>query len=324
MNDRKTRWPASLHCQVEAAFHSIRAVGCTKAEAPLWVRSIGTWRAYRNESHRFCRFLESRGTRNLLDGGQFADGLNEYLRLTLDRLAEKARSLQTFEAAVSAMGKLELGLNRFAELHIPGHTPICTSELRRQYLRLAAHRLAASSTPYDNRAYPDPFALVEAIQDEGCRLQARVQLESGARCEGVGAPRGVLRNPFTRKNLLGIRQDPVTGESVGAIQTKEKGGKATVHYLTPETFQALEDYLCRFGELSSDYARYIKAINDAAVATCQHASYRGSHGLKHNFAQRRYRECLAHGMTHRQALAQVSRELSHFRLIITLTYTGGH
>ena len=67
----------------------------------------------------------------------------------------------------------------------------------------------------------------------------------------------------------------------------------------------------------------MEAINRAARETGQYAPGRGSHGLKHNFAQERYLECISHGLTHEQALQQTSLETSHFRLRETLTYTRG-
>jgi len=67
----------------------------------------------------------------------------------------------------------------------------------------------------------------------------------------------------------------------------------------------------------------VAAINQAARVTGQYSPGRGSHGLKHNFAQERYLECIDHGLTHEQALQQTSLETSHFRLRETLTYTRG-
>jgi hypothetical protein len=77
------------------------------------------------------------------------------------------------------------------------------------------------------------------------------------------------------------------------------------------------------GRLESDYFAYLEALNSAARKTGQYAAGRGSHGLKHNFAQERYLECVAHGLTHEQALQQTSLETAHFRLRETLTYTRG-
>ena len=103
----------------------------------------------------------------------------------------------------------------------------------------------------------------------------------------------------------------------------EKGGKETEHYVSVETYRRLEEYIRMYGSLESDYCTYVEAINLAARETGQYAQGRGSHGLKHNFAQERYLECIDHGLTHEQALQQTSLETSHFRLRETLAYTGG-
>lgn len=90
-----------------------------------------------------------------------------------------------------------------------------------------------------------------------------------------------------------------------------------------ETYKRLERYIQENERLESDYHAYIAAINQAAKATGQFATGRGSHGLKHNFAQERYLECIDHGLTHEQALQRTSLETSHFRMSETLTYTAG-
>lgn len=76
----------------------------------------------------------------------------------------------------------------------------------------------------------------------------------------------------------------------------------------------MQNYLARYGELSADYFVYLAALNRAAQATGQHVSGRGSHGLKHNFAQARFRRCVDAGWSLQRALRQVSLECSHFRL----------
>ena len=103
----------------------------------------------------------------------------------------------------------------------------------------------------------------------------------------------------------------------------EKGGKETDHFVSLETYSRLESHIKNHGQLASDYLQYVEAINQAAKATGQYARGRGSHGLKHNFAQERYIECVQNGFSHEQALQQTSLETSHFRMRETLTYTGG-
>ena len=110
---------------------------------------------------------------------------------------------------------------------------------------------------------------------------------------------------------------------MGVVASVEKGGKETEYYVSVKTYQRLERYLNKHGKLESSYVEYVKAINAAAHATGQHTTGRGSHGLKHCFVQERYRECIAHGLSHEQALQQTSLEASHFRMSETLTYTRG-
>ncbi len=123
--------------------------------------------------------------------------------------------------------------------------------------------------------------------------------------------------------MHGICTDPVTGSTVGLVASVEKGGKETEHYVSVATYRRLEEYIRAHGRLESDYFAYVEAIILAARETGQYAQGRGSHGLKHNFAQERYLECIAQGLTHEQALQQTSLETSHFRLRETLTYTKG-
>lgn len=181
-----------------------------------------------------------------------------------------------------------------------------------------------SSRVFDNRAYPDPCRLIEAIHSATYQLQASLQYEGGLRAEGVGAPSNRrVKNPLTREGLHGIGFDPVTGAPTGIIAAVEKGGKETEHYVSAETYRRLDEYIQVHGRLESDYVDYLAAINRAATETGQYAPGRGSHGLKHNFAQERYLECISHGLTHEQALQQTSLETSHFRLRETLAYTRG-
>lgn len=169
-----------------------------------------------------------------------------------------------------------------------------------------------------------PLRLIEKIADPTFQIQASLQYEGGLRAEGVGAPSNRrLQNPLTTKGLRGTAKDPVTGKLVGIVAATEKGGKEPDHYVSLETYSRLEEYILAHQQLESNYCAYVEAINQAAKSTGQYARGRGSHGLKHNFAQERYLECVSHGFSHEQALQQTSLETSHFRMRETLTYTSG-
>jgi hypothetical protein len=309
---------------VEAVFHSIRSFREAKSGNALGLRSFGSWRVYKYEVHRFAEFMLARGLISVLDTLSVRNCMADYLEERLTHYVERKRSRQTIETILSAMGKFEYALNHYIEEHAVDVPPLATEELRLDFYARGRKVLRKSSRLFSNRAYQDPVRLIKAIRDGTFQLQASLQYEGGLRAEGVGAPcNRRMRNPLTAKGLRGISADPVTGKPVGIVASVEKGGKETEHYVSVETYLRLEEYIRMYGRLESYYSTYEEAINLAARETGQYATGRGSHGLKHNFAQERYLECIAQGLTHEQALQQTSLETSHFRLRETLTYTRG-
>jgi hypothetical protein len=318
------RWPRSLHSQVEAVFHSIRSIRESKETTRLGIRSFGAWRVYKYESHRFVEFMHQKGRTTILDPQLIHDDMAGYLSERLANYVNNKRSRQTMETILSALAKFEYAINHYIDIHLPAQPKLDTEQIRMDFYSQSKRSLRKSSKKFDNRAYPDPIGLIEAITDGTYQLQASLQYEGGLRTEGVGAPSNRrLKNPLTEKGLRGIVSDPVNGSPVGVVASVEKGGKETAHYVSVETYQRLHEYINQHGKLESDYNAYVEAINQAAKATSQYAPGRGSHGFKHNFAQERYMECVQHGMTHEQALQQTSLETSHFRLRETLGYTRG-
>ena len=320
----KHRWPTSLYSQVEAIFHSVRSIGKSKLDNDKGIRSFGSWEVYKSEIHRLAKFMHKKGRISFLDTLSVLDDMAEYLEERLAHYVEKKRSRQTMETILSALGKFEYAINHYIEIHALEIPSLDTEKLRIEFYAKSRKLLRKSSKIFDNRAYPDPIRLIASITDGTFQLQASLQYEGGLRAEGVGAPSNRrLKNPLTWTGLHGIMTDPVTGLPVGIVASVEKGGKATEHYVSVETYRRLEKHIACHSKLESDYFTYVEAINLAAKTTGQYATGRGSHGLKHNFAQERYLECIAHGMSHEQALQQTSLETSHFRLRETLTYTRG-
>jgi len=320
----KHRWPTSLHSQIEAIYHSVRSIGKSKMDTDKGIRSFGSWEVYKGEAHRLAKFMHKNGRTSILDTAFVHDDMAAYLEERLAHYVEKKRSRQTMETILSALGKFVYAINHYIEIHALEIPRLETEKLRMEFYARSRKLLRKSSKIFDNRAYPDPVRLIAAISDGTFQLQASLQYEGGLRTEGVGAPSNRrLKNPLTSKGLRGIGNDPVTGSAVGIVSSVEKGGKETEHFVSVPTYRRLEEYLDRHGKLESDYFAYVEAINTAAKATSQYAPGRGSHGLKHNFAQERYLECIKQGMSHEQALQQTSLETSHFRLRETLTYTRG-
>jgi len=320
----KHRWPTSIYSQIEAVFHSVRSIGKSKMDTDKGIRSFGSWEVYKRETHRLAKFMHKKGRTSILDTLSVRDDMAEYLEERLAYYVEKKRSRQTMETILSALGKFEYAINHYIEIHTLDIPRLETEKLRMDFYANSQKLLRKSSKIFDNRAYPDPIRLIAALTDGTFQLQASLQYEGGLRAEGVGAPSNQrLKNPLTSNGLRGIGTDPVTASPVGVVASVEKGGKETEHYVSVQTYRRLEEHISRHGKLESDYFNYIEAVNLAAKTTGQYATGRGSHGLKHNFAQERYLECIKHGMPHEQALQQTSLETSHFRLRETLTYTRG-
>ena len=320
----KHRWPSSLHSQSEAVYHSVRSIGMSKMDNVQGIRSFGSWNRYKELSHSFVKILEKIGRTSILDTLSIQNDMAVYLEERLAHYVERKRSRQTMETILSALGKFEYAINHYIDIHALEIPRLDTEKLRMDFYARSRKLLRKSSKLFDNRAYPDPLRLIAAISDGTFQLQASLQYEGGLRTEGVGAPSNRrLKNPLTMKGLRGFTADPVTGSEVGIVASVEKGGKETKHYVSVPTYRRLEEYISCHGKLESDYPAYVESINSAAHKTDQYAPGRGSHGLKHSFAQERYLECIAHGMSHEQALQQTSLETSHFRLRETLAYTRG-
>ena len=321
----KNRWPRAIHSQTEAIFHSIRSVRMKKNDAALGIRSFGAWKVYRYEAHRFSEFMRLKGRKNILDTHAVQEDMAEYLSALLYSYVKNKRSRQTMETVLAALGKFGCALNHYIKIHLPpGQPKLDTEKIRMDFYSRSKKLLPKSSRKFQNRAYCDPIGLIEAISGGQYQLQAALQYEGGLRAEGTGAPSNLrLKNPLTSNSLRGIINDPVTGLPAGVVASIEKGGKKTEHYISVETYYRLKEWIEQHGKLESNYFGYISAITKAAKETNQHFPGRGSHGLKHGFAQERYQQCVANGMTHEQALQQTSQETSHFRLRETLGYTRG-
>lgn len=160
------------------------------------------------------------------------------------------------------------------------------------------------------RAYQEPQRVIAAISDRDHRLAAQLQLTSGARVSEIA-----LIKP---EQLLGISKDPVTGQERGYIHTRGKGGRVNRHHTSPVAYKELELRIAEFGQFRIDKSDYRQSIKIAcADVGCR---YTGSHGFRWNRAAERHAECMAHGMTYTQALAEVALMLSHGRTSISEHY----
>lgn len=267
--------------------------------------------------------IHSKGTRdNYLDKwqdlGRFAReefGVKNLEKLTTDHVrhflshkTEMGVSYSHWSGCASAMAKLENALNRYSSKYDRGNTYDFRSAVRELRPEARAELPRFTGT----RSYDNPDKLIGAIGNQVHQLVARIQHESGLRIAGA--------TKITVNQLKGLAKDIHTGKTVGRIDYVGKGGKPGTAQAAPETYQRLAEYIAERGELKVGVDSYRQSIKSATQATGQ--AYNGSHGLRWNFAQDRFKELQSIGVSYEKALGVVSHELGHNRIEITEHYLG--
>lgn len=292
-----------------------------------FIHSWGTFRTYTKRLRSLGQWLKDIGVKDL-------ELLNEnlvraYLKHRFELHLAQENAKQSFKVELSALAALERGLTVFCNSHRNDPLRYDFSKIREEFA-LNAKQLPNYTTPWDLRAVPDPMALISALTNPVYQIMALLQLHTGARAKGVGAP-SEGSNPFSMANFhhpetgvdLGIVDDPVTGHPVAMLWTKEKGGKVAYKFCSVELRQQIEAFLSGHQKtLEANYDFYRKAINKAMKATGQYVKGKGTHSLRCCFARGRWSQCLWYGYCDVEAKLRVSQEMSHNRPNITEVYLG--
>ena len=224
---------------------------------------------------------------------------SEHIQAYLETKIADGVKYSTFQKYAAALEKLEVALNKYAESHNTGREyHFDLSSVREQ----AREVLERSQT---TRAYENPKALINSIQNPEYRIIAQTQYEGGFRISEL--------NHLSEKNF----KDNNTFQVISG-----KGGKDREVPLSKETYQALKSLLDKAdpsdGKYKFDMNDYRNALKEAAERSGQ--EYTGSHGLRWNFAQEKFAELQEQGKTYEQALQIVSNLLGHERPDITEHY----
>ena len=111
----------------------------------------------------------------------------------------------------------------------------------------------------------------------------------------------------------------MTGSAMGKVHLIHcKGGLERDMLVSLPTYGTLVRALETGDPFRINPEVYRRAMVRAARDSFQ--DYHGTHGLRWNFAQRRFLSCRDHGLSQDQALTEVSREMGHRRASITLRY----
>lgn len=292
-----------------AAKDAARASGAkTSAEigAQVGIHSYNTADAYREVWRQVMNFTRQEFN---LKNIEALDGL--HVRAFLEYKIEAGVAHSTFAQYAAACSKLEQALNRYAEKNNTGCSYDITSGLAD--VRREAH--AELRRFSESRAFPAPEKLILMIDASSHRLAASLQLEGGARISEAALIR--------QDQLRGLTTEPVTGRAVGAYHVRSKGGHQRNIYVTPETYRELERHIRTNGEFLINKNDYRQELRQAAGLSKQ--PYSGSHGLRHNAAQRYYAEIQRptadnSARTAEQALLATAILLGHSRSSIAKIY----
>ena len=130
---------------------------------------------------------------------------------------------------------------------------------------------------------------------------------------------------FTPADLQGVRPDPITGQEKGWLAVDGKGGKKRDIMVPPATYQAVAERVLalapsRHWGIGNDADRVVYRDEIRLACRLLGEDYHGSHGFRWDYAQERFQEVQAAGLTYNEALFQVSEEMGHERADITEHY----
>ena len=233
---------------------------------------------------------------------------SEHIAAYMDYKIEYYPSKQYLEKISAALGKLEIALKLFSK-NVSKLEKDYDFSIRQKMLD-NARDLKQVANNYHNRAYSNPNFLILNLKDSMHKVAATMQLEGGARLEGVAL--------IKAEQLLGTKVDSITNKEVGIVLTKEKGGKEGEVLVSLDTYTDLESYILEYNKFKINRQDYYNDLKQAAIASNE--TPEASHGLRWNFAKRRMFEYGKAGYSYEDCLQQVSYEMKHNRASITQHY----
>jgi len=294
----------NISYQVHKVFSTIIAFGTSKHEAKeiartennartwhelgknLLVYSYATADSYRDIAKEAFAFAKE--NYNIKDITKLE---SQHINAFLESKIEANVKYSTFQKYAAACEKLQVALERYTNQKYNFDLSE-TRELAQQILQKTdAHR-----------AYENPKAVINAIENSTYRTIAQAQLESGARVSEL--------------NHLKLSQF----KENQAIEVQGKGGKIRDLQLSEKTYSELKSLVLNSENQKLVFSTdsYRNELKAACKATNQ--EYQGTHGLRWSYAQSTFAKLQQQGKTYEQALSIVSQKLGHERPDITEHY----
>ena len=270
------------------------------------VSSYKTMESYRNIWNNFFNYLKEHWNLKNCELIE-AHHVEAYIQYKL----EYYPSAQYIQKISASIGKLEIALKYFANATYNENRNYDFSI--RQDILDESRDLNLVANNYHNRTYKNPKNIIANLSDSKHQLAATIQLEGGARIEGVAL--------IKKEQLYGVAIDKITNTKKGIIYTKEKGGKEGNVLVSMQAYNDLKNYISEFGQLKINRQKYYNDIKQACLKSKENLE--GSHGLRWNFAKNRMMEYAQAEYSYENSLLGVSSEMKHNRASITEHYLGG-
>lgn len=222
---------------------------------------------------------------------------NEHIEIFIADKIEQGLKYRSISTYISIIEKIRIALIKQG-IKLPEHK----NSFNRDGLVLSreiASRVALRNK-HINRAYNNLDLIGSNIDDPLVKFCFDLQVALGLR---VAEATLILK-----EQLLGGNKIVIQG----------KGGYLLEKELTQHQYKLLKQHLQVNGSLKLDYAYYIKKLKFAVSLSNQ--TWTGSHGIRYNYAQRKYAEYISLGSTATEALKNTSEDLGHHRIEITSLY----
>ncbi len=272
------------------------------------VASYKTMETYRNVWNRFFNYLKEhwkvKNCEKITEEHVLA-----YMEYTLEYYPSK----QYLEKISCALGKLEFALNKYSIEKYSENATTYNFDIRKKVL-IYARNLNLISKNYVNRNYSNPELIISNLSTKSHQAAAKIQLYGGARVEAVTL--------IKKEQLKDCIIDKVTGEDVGVLETKEKGGKVGDVYIPLSVYNELYNhfFINNMKTFKINYQSYSKDINAACISLG--VVPMGSHGFRWSYVNRRLLAYQKNGYSYEQSLQEISYEIKHERASITEHYIG--
>jgi len=269
------------------------------------VSSYQTMETYRNTWNNFFNYLKEHWS---LKNCELIE--SHHVSAYMEYKLEYYPSVKYMQRISSSLGKLEIALQYFTK-EIYSQSKKYDFSIR-QVILDEARDLKLVANNYHNRTYENPKKVISYLSNEKHKLVASIQLEGGARIEGVAL--------IKKDQLHGYVIDEITNIKKGIIFTKEKGGKEGSILVSTKIYNQLKEYFDEYDVFKIKRQQYYNDIKQACLLTNENPE--ASHGFRWNFAKHRIFEYAQENYSYTNSLLGVSNEMKHNRAQITEHYLG--